>query len=97
MNTNERLGITDILLKELLRLAGITLRSDIIRCDAQEPNFLFVSFIQTLAWIKEVGSQENVREHLHLLALFSLSPWHLPVIIFGNKILIPNSFWSDLV
>lgn len=35
---DEGLGIMGVLLRELLRLAGLTLCSDIIRCDSQEAN-----------------------------------------------------------
>lgn len=39
---DERLGIMGILVRELLRLAGVTLCSDIIRCDSQEANCVCV-------------------------------------------------------
>lgn len=35
---DEGLGIMGVLLRELLRLAGVTLCSDVIRCDSQEAN-----------------------------------------------------------
>jgi len=42
---DERLGIMGILLQELLRLAGVTLCSDIIRCDAQNTNVWLVGWV----------------------------------------------------
>lgn len=47
MNTNEKLGIMGNLLRELLRLAGVTLCSDLIRCDdAQEANFILFFYLE---------------------------------------------------
>lgn len=101
---DEGLGIMGVLLRELLRLAGVTLCSDVIRCDSQEANRVCVYtcvcvFVVVLSLFYvlvffclylQFGNQASIRVHTFHICLSCVppSPRHLPIIFLGNTILV---------